>query len=243
MTTNRAIILAAGEGKRLLNNSCPKCLLKINNETILTRLLNQLFSFGINDITIVVGYEKEKILKEISVFGNKIKTVDNRRYKEDTNILSLKITMDDHLSPCYIIEADCVFRNECFEMLTQDEYEDKSIWCSIGSFQGHKSGGILKESDGKVTDIKIVKKYDESLKDYRKMIGMLKIGKKEIDLYYKYLVEYCDSSIKQYYHNPWIDNISRLESYLCDFPVGYAYSFNTPEEYVIVTKAFENEIN
>ncbi|SVE55356.1 uncharacterized protein METZ01_LOCUS508210 [marine metagenome] len=54
----RVIVLAAGQGKRLgtLNNGYPKCLLKINGETLIERLLNQFSLLKIDDITIVVGY-------------------------------------------------------------------------------------------------------------------------------------------------------------------------------------------
>lgn len=59
----KAIILAAGEGKRLrpLTNDKPKSLVEIWGQSLLTRQLAQLAKFGISDITVVTGYCKEKI--------------------------------------------------------------------------------------------------------------------------------------------------------------------------------------
>jgi choline kinase len=245
MINKRAIILAAGEGKRLLGNSSPKCLLKINNETILKRLLKQLLLFEIYDITIVVGYNKEDILNEINLLNIKkyIKIIENEKYKEDINILSLERGIDNIIKSFYLIEADCVFKNKCFELVTDNKYRDKSVWCSIGNFQKNQTGGIIREVDSKVEDIKIVKKYEDSYKKYKKMIGLLKVGEQEINLYHEYLAEACKKSIKQYYHVPWIQNIVNLNSYLCKFKYDDAFSFNTRQEYEKMKKEIENEIN
>lgn len=59
----KAIIIAAGPSKRLrpLTDDKPKCLLKINGKPILQNMLELLKNNGINDISIVKGYKKEKI--------------------------------------------------------------------------------------------------------------------------------------------------------------------------------------
>ena len=54
----KAIVLAAGEGKRLkpLTNDKPKCMLKYRNDIILERLLNQIKNQAVNEIIVVVGF-------------------------------------------------------------------------------------------------------------------------------------------------------------------------------------------
>lgn len=60
-TPRRAIILAAGRGLRMLPIShTPKPLLTISGEVLIERLINQLHRTGIYNITVVVGYRKEK---------------------------------------------------------------------------------------------------------------------------------------------------------------------------------------
>ena len=54
----KAIILAAGQGSRMgeLTKSLPKPLMKFGEQTIISRLVNQLISRKITNIDIVVGY-------------------------------------------------------------------------------------------------------------------------------------------------------------------------------------------
>ena len=60
---NKAMILAAGFGKRLnpLTNNCPKPLIKIGNETLLSNTINFLQEFGIKQIVINTHYLGDQI--------------------------------------------------------------------------------------------------------------------------------------------------------------------------------------
>ena len=57
-----ALILAAGFGSRFvpLTYECPKGLLEVFSERMIERQIKQLHKVGIKEITIVVGYLKEK---------------------------------------------------------------------------------------------------------------------------------------------------------------------------------------
>lgn len=59
-----AVILNAGIGSRLkpLTNDTPKCLLSLNDQTILEHQINGLLKYGIKDITMVLGYLSDKII-------------------------------------------------------------------------------------------------------------------------------------------------------------------------------------
>ena len=65
---NKAMILAAGFGKRLnpLTNSCPKPLIKIGNETLLSNTIKFLEEFGIKQIVINTHYLGDQIKKYIN---------------------------------------------------------------------------------------------------------------------------------------------------------------------------------
>ena len=62
----KALILAAGQGKRLKNLTLkkPKVLLKITNVSIIEYLVECLLDVGINKIYVVVGY-KSKLIKKL----------------------------------------------------------------------------------------------------------------------------------------------------------------------------------
>ena len=64
----KAMILAAGFGKRILplTIDCPKPLLKIGNETLLSNTLKFLENFGIKEVVINTHYLSEKIIDYIN---------------------------------------------------------------------------------------------------------------------------------------------------------------------------------
>ncbi len=70
----KAIIIAAGPAKRLrpLTDELPKCMLKIHEKPILQNTIDLFRNNGINDISVIKGYKKEKInLPNITYFENK----------------------------------------------------------------------------------------------------------------------------------------------------------------------------
>ena len=66
----KAIILAAGEGKRLrpLTDNIPKAMVKLFNMSLLERQIEIFQKCGINDIVVVGGYKNEKI--DIKILNN-----------------------------------------------------------------------------------------------------------------------------------------------------------------------------
>tara|TARA_Y100000590_G_scaffold369901_1_gene431445 strand:+ start:1750 stop:2439 length:690 start_codon:yes stop_codon:yes gene_type:complete len=64
----KAMILSAGLGTRLrpLTNTCPKPLLKIGKETLLSNTINFLKQFGVNQVVINVHYLGDQIIDYIN---------------------------------------------------------------------------------------------------------------------------------------------------------------------------------
>ena len=84
-----AVIMAAGFGSRFrpLTFDTPKGLLKVLGERMLERQIRQLHEAGITDITLVVGYLKEKFEYLIDKFG--VKLLYNPDFAEKNNISSV----------------------------------------------------------------------------------------------------------------------------------------------------------
>ncbi|MCA9500983.1 MAG: NTP transferase domain-containing protein, partial [Nitrospira sp.] len=59
----KAVILSAGQGKRLLPHTAdkPKCTVPINGQPIVKRQIQSLLRAGIDSIHIVVGFGAEKV--------------------------------------------------------------------------------------------------------------------------------------------------------------------------------------
>ena len=77
----QAVILAGGEGSRLrpLTRSRPKALIPVANRPILDYVIEAVTSAGIQDITVVVGYRKEQVLKYINSLETDITTVFQKK--------------------------------------------------------------------------------------------------------------------------------------------------------------------
>ncbi len=68
----KAIILAAGRGSRLLSltDDRPKCLVELYGKPLLDWQIKALRDAGIQDITVVRGYLKDKITGEFETLEN-----------------------------------------------------------------------------------------------------------------------------------------------------------------------------
>ena len=231
----KVIILAAGKGSRMgpITDSTPKPMLMFGNLPIIVRLIRQISCFT-RDINVVVGYKKTLIIKAIvSSFNFKINFVSNEEYGNDINILSVYKGIDQKniKNGFYIFEADCVYNDDAINKIFSNDIESKSSWFSLGSFNELQNGGIIRSCKSHVNDIKIVSKYTQSYKGYNKLIGILKVGPKEALRYYEALKSSIKKTTKQYYLQPWIDNLSNLpciETKLKNYVTG---AFNTIEDY------------
>src|SRR5690606_1470643 len=63
MTIERALILSAGQGSRLLplTRDIPKCLINFEGRTLLAWQVAALIANGITDITVVTGFRTERV--------------------------------------------------------------------------------------------------------------------------------------------------------------------------------------
>ncbi len=89
----KAVILAAGVGRRLgTQGEVPKCLLEFGGATLLERHVTNLAGYGVSDITLCVGYERERILSFLGGTGYEtVTTVVNEAYREGS-VVSLWTT-------------------------------------------------------------------------------------------------------------------------------------------------------
>lgn len=227
------VILAAGRSRRMehLSDSLPKCLLPYRGERILERLIRQIKSQGIKKIVITTGYRADVMEK---YFGNDpcIELIENKLYEEDVNIYSMDLALSKITGPCAIFEADTVMEDALVKYVLGSDFDGKSIWFTRGKFNEAQYGGILKaDKCGNVTDVKIVAAYKSMYKSYEKLTGIMRVGPNEIDCFKSLVHKYAKSTLKQYYLNAWIENISMLPSQAANIEMFDFFSFNKPEEY------------
>lgn len=129
-----AIILAAGYGMRAIpiNMEVPKGLITVYGEPLIERLITQLISAGITDITIVVGFMKEQY--EYLTDKYNVKLVINMSYGEKNNLFSLSL-VKEKLHNTYIVPCDIWCKNNPFSknewyswyMVTESVENDSTI--------------------------------------------------------------------------------------------------------------------
>lgn len=108
----RAIIMAAGKGSRLLpiTLKTPKPLIKVNGTPMIETIINALNKNNIYEIYIVVGYKKEKFNYLKRKYKN-INIIDNPYYENSNNISSLYVARD-YIENTFIIDGDQIIENE-----------------------------------------------------------------------------------------------------------------------------------
>ena len=108
---SRAIILAAGNGKRMrpLTYEIPKPLIKVNGVRMIDTVVDGLRKNGIDEIHIVVGHLKEQFY-EWALSKQEINIIENHYYDTCNNISSLYVARD-HLGECIILDGDQVIFN------------------------------------------------------------------------------------------------------------------------------------
>ncbi|MCC3145654.1 phosphocholine cytidylyltransferase family protein [Halanaerobium sp. Z-7514] len=104
----KAIILAAGEGKRLnkYTQNTPKGMLEVGGKTIIKRQIEMFRSAGIDDIIVIRGFEAEKI-----DYDN-VKYYDNEIYDETNMLYSLFCAEEEMNGDVIISYSDIVFEKE-----------------------------------------------------------------------------------------------------------------------------------
>ena len=96
----KAVILAAGQGTRIraVHGERPKCLIKVDHKTILDHQIDGLLRAGIDQIAIVVGYEKQQIIRHVhGRIGSgtpMITFIENPAFAITNNIYSLWLARD-----------------------------------------------------------------------------------------------------------------------------------------------------
>jgi choline kinase len=80
----QAVILAAGEGRRL-GGGVPKCLRTIGPQPLIKHQLASLRRAGIEDVHVVVGHERAQVRR---VLGDDVRYVVNSHYRETNSLYS-----------------------------------------------------------------------------------------------------------------------------------------------------------
>jgi UDP-N-acetylglucosamine diphosphorylase / glucose-1-phosphate thymidylyltransferase / UDP-N-acetylgalactosamine diphosphorylase / glucosamine-1-phosphate N-acetyltransferase / galactosamine-1-phosphate N-acetyltransferase len=120
----KAVILAAGEGKRLrpFTETMPKVMLPIANKPILEHVLDALKNTGVAEVVLVVGYKKEVIMDYLKDYkGTKITYITQDKQLGTAHAL---LQAKDSINEKFIVLAgDNIIDNESIQKLIQEKSE------------------------------------------------------------------------------------------------------------------------
>lgn len=129
----RVIILAAGQGKRLLplTSDIPKALLDIGGRPLIQRQIEAFAAQGLKDFSVVVGYAAgriEQALADLSANMNvSIRTVFNPFFAVTDNLASCWLARSEMASDFIQVNGDNVFRADLVEKLLAAKVQTAAV--------------------------------------------------------------------------------------------------------------------
>ena len=145
----KAIILAAGFGSRMMpaTKDRPKPMVTVNGKRIIDTLLDALIAAGIYDITIVGGYQYDRLSELLEKYPS-LQLINNNHYASENNISSAMTTIDLLRGGCYLCEADLYISNP--RIITKYQYASNIL----GSYSMETDDWCFRMADGYLTDYK-----------------------------------------------------------------------------------------
>jgi len=117
----KAVILSAGQGKRLLplTADSPKCILPIMGQTMTEWQMDELAKCGIDQVTVVLGYRADKVERILSArYGtHRVRTVYNAAYAVSDNLVSCWAAHDEMNQDFVLLNGDTLFEAAVFKRL------------------------------------------------------------------------------------------------------------------------------
>ncbi|MBN1868493.1 phosphocholine cytidylyltransferase family protein [Candidatus Sumerlaeota bacterium] len=112
----KAVILAAGQGKRLLplTDNRPKCLLPLGESTFIEFQLDSLRRAGVGEVAIVTGYCADQVRGHC---GSSCTYFQNNEFDSTNSLYSFMLAAEFAREGCLVLNSDVVFHPEILRRL------------------------------------------------------------------------------------------------------------------------------
>lgn len=227
---DNAVIIAAGFGSRFvpLTYETPKGLLEVFGERMIERQIKQLHEAGISDITIMVGYLKEKFDYLIDKYD--VRLVYNPEYSTKNTLATLWHARH-LLKNTYILSSDNWIRENIFHA-----YEP-CAWYSGVYMRGNTSEWCLtSDKKGRITDV-VVGGADSYV-----MYGPVYFDRAFSERFIPLLEKYYNSPGTEnfYWEQVYMENLKALPMYIYPQPDSIVYEFENLEELRLFDIRYQN---
>ncbi len=145
------LILAAGKGTRLgkLSETTPKPLIELSTgETLLSRLIRQMFAAGVQDVTIVIGHMGEQVRDHVlKLFpSSSVDFVTAEDFSTTNNVVSMHLGLSTCRTKCQenstliFAECDVLLEDGIFEDLIKNKNRNVAV---VSQFSSGMDGTVV----------------------------------------------------------------------------------------------------
>ena len=207
------LILAAGSGTRMENNTIPKCLLNLGDISIIEYQLECFKELGINNIVMVVGFNSDMIKERV---GANVKYVSNLNYKTTNNLYSMweahRSINDDFIC----IYGDLLFHKE----ILKNCIDSQSDVCLMVEKKMREETMRVKIQDDRIIQVNKLIPFDNADGNF---IGMAKFRKAEKKFLFAEINELIQMGNQQSYYTSAIEKMISKGKL-----INYAYTAGYP---------------
>lgn len=218
---DNAIIMAAGFGSRFvpMTYETPKGLLEVHGEVMIERQIKQLKEVGIDDITIIVGYLKEKF--EYLTDKYSVKLIYNPDYSTKNNISSIYYARNE-MKNTYVLTSDIYMPENLYR-----KYEFNSLYATEYFEEFTDEWAVTVNKDNLITNLN-----PSGGENTWAMYGPAFFTKEFSSILVSEIIKiYDDKSCAQWYwENVYFENMSDLSLYIRKYQKGSILEFESLEE-------------
>lgn len=216
MITDKAIILCAGEGKRLrpLTYNIPKCLAEVNEIPILINAIKIFSKKGIKEVILVVGHLSTVIKEKIgdNFEGVKIKYIENNIYKDTNSMYSLLLGLNEIKTSTWLLEGDVFLSQQILDLPCSGEIS----WFADSSTKEFDGAYLKSDNSLKINSLQIIRN-NESKENLYKSIGLVYLSKAGVEKAKAWLSDGVKNGREnQYYDLIFADKFNDIEFDLVD---------------------------
>lgn len=214
----QAVILAAGMGRRLgeYTENNTKCMVRVNGETLISRMLHQLEALGsIDRVIIVIGYKGELLVEYIKSLSLAIDVefVCNPDYEKTNNIYSLYLARNYLCEEdTILLESDLIFEDSVLKILIEDKRDTLAL---VDKFQSWMDGTcVMLSEDYRIKRFVPRNKFEFGQIDrYYKTVNIYKFSKEfSSEFYVPFLEAYCHALGNNEYYEQVLRVIAVLDN-------------------------------
>ncbi len=179
----KIVFLAAGRGKRIFNKiKINKCLIKINQKTLIEKLITNIPTSYKKKIFIVTGFNKNKIINKTKKF--KINYLHNKNYINTEMVETLKIALKKINDDILFSYTDIIYNKSLLNLFLKKKFKFitipvKTNWKTIWDIRGKKAENDAETLIYKKNKLIEIGKKIKDLKSVKaQFMGILFIPKK-----------------------------------------------------------------